>query len=288
VSRARHELAEGFAREFGADRWYRSWSELLEDEEVDAVYIATPPHLHARQTIAAAESGKHVICEKPMALNAQECRRMIAACRTAGVRLSIAYYRHFYPMVNRIKEILQSGEIGKVVVAEIRAFENFRPEPGDPRSWMVRRGQGGGGPLMDFGCHRIEVLLNILGPASCAWGSQGRLVTDWDVEDTSVSILEFRNEGRGVLAVSRAVEEPQDTLDIYGSAGSIHVPVLNGRSMTILTPGGRREEERPPHRNLHLPYIDAVAGAFLENREPPVPGETGLRIAEIIEEIYGS
>ena len=288
VSRAQYDLAEQFAREFGAQRWYKDWRDLLKDEEIDAVYIATPPNLHAEQTIAAAKAGKHVICEKPMALEVQACRRMIAACRTAGVRLSIAYYRHFYPMVSRVKQILDSGEIGKVVLAEIRAFENFRPEAEDPRYWMVRKQQAGGGPLMDFGCHRIEVLLNILGETANAWGSLGSLVTDWDVEDTSISILEFRNEARGVLAVSRAIKEPQDSLDIYGSAGSIHIPVLNGGAMTVITPRGERREEHPPHQNLHLPYIHSVTQAFLQNREPPVPGETGLRIAEIIEEIYHS
>jgi len=288
VNRAQSDLAEQFAEEFGADRWYRDWRELLKDEEIKAVYVATPPNLHAEQTIAAAKAGKHVICEKPMALNAQECRRMIAACRTAGVRLSIAYYRHFYPVVGRIKQILESGQIGKVVLAEIRAFENFRPEAEDPRSWMVRKRQGGGGPLMDFGCHRIEVLLNILGDASKAWGSQGSLITDWDVEDTSISIMEFQNEARGMLALSRAIEEPQDTLDIYGSVGSIHIPVLNNGGMTVVTPGGERREDHPPHQNLHLPYIEAVTRAFLADGEPPVPGETGLRVAEITEEIYGS
>ena len=288
VNRAQSDLAEQFAREFGADRWYKDWRELLADEEIRAVYIATPPNLHAEQTIAAAKAGKHVICEKPMALNAQECRRMIAACRTAGVRLSIAYYRHFYPVVSRVKQILESGEIGKVVLAEIRAFENFRPEAEDPRSWFTRKQQAGGGPLMDFGCHRIEVLLNILGAVSKAWGSQGSLITDWDVEDTSISIMEFQSEARGMLAVSRAIEEPQDTLDIYGSAGSIHIPVLNNGGMTVITPGGERREDHPPHQNLHLPHIDAVTQAFLANREPPVPGETGLRVAEITEEIYGS
>jgi predicted dehydrogenase len=287
VSRAQHERAKEFAREFGAERWYKDWPELLGDEEVDAVYIATPPNLHAEQTIAAAEAGKHVICEKPMALDPRQCRRMIAACRGSGVRLSIAYYRHFYPLVARIREILAAGEIGRIVLAEIRAFENYRPEPDDPKYWVTRKEQGGGGPLMDFGCHRIEVLLNILGPVSRAYGSHGRLLTDWEVEDTSVSMFEFENESRGMLAVSRAVEEPQDSLDIYGSTGSIHVPVLNQGSMTVFGAGGQRSEDHPPHENLHLPYIRAVTQAFLENSEPPVPGETGLRVAEIIEEIYG-
>jgi predicted dehydrogenase len=111
-------------------------------------------------------------------------------------------------------------------------------------------------------------------------------LTNWEVEDTTISILEFQNESRGLLAVSRAVEEPQDSLDIYGSAGSIHVPVLNKGAMTVYTAAGRRQEDHPPHQNLHLPCINAAAAAFLQNRETPVPGETGLRVAEIIEEIY--
>jgi predicted dehydrogenase len=288
VSRSRYDLAEEFAREFGAKRWYQDWRELLRDGEIDAVYIATPHHLHAEQTIAAAKAGKHVLCEKPMALDPQACRQMISACRGRGVRLSIAYYRHFYPVVNRVKQIIAAGEIGKVVLAEIRAFECFRPDPEDPRYWMVRNEYAGGGPLMDFGCHRIEVLLNILGPVSRAFGSNGRLIMDWNVEDTSISIFEFQNESRGVLAVSRAVEEPRDSLDIYGSTGSIHIPVLNRGPMRVYTAEGEREENHPPHGNIHLPHIEAVTQAFLKNKEPPVPGETGLRVAEIIEEIYRS
>src|SRR6266581_236982 len=86
VSRGHAELAEAFAKEFGAKRWYATWSDLLKDEEIDAVYIATPVHLHAAQTVAAAEAGKHVLCEKPMAINVRECDQMIDACRSNEVK----------------------------------------------------------------------------------------------------------------------------------------------------------------------------------------------------------
>src|SRR5215472_3444829 len=94
VSRARAELAEGFAREVGARRWYANWQEMVQDPEITAIYIATPVYLHARQAIAAAEAGRHVLCEKPMALSPAECEEMIFACGANGVRLGVAYYRH--------------------------------------------------------------------------------------------------------------------------------------------------------------------------------------------------
>src|SRR5260370_6139399 len=123
VSRARSDLAESFAKQFGAKRWYADWHDMLRDREIDAIYIATPVNLHAMQTIVAAEAGKHVLCEKPMALNPAECAEMIAACRANKVKLGVAYYRHFYPVVGRIKDVLESGEIGTAVVVQINAVE---------------------------------------------------------------------------------------------------------------------------------------------------------------------
>ncbi len=103
VSRANPELVEECARDFGAKRWYHRWWELLDDGEIEAVYIATPPHLHEEQAIAAAERGKHIICEKPMSLSVEGCKRMIDAAKINGVSLSVAYYRHFYPIIRRVK-----------------------------------------------------------------------------------------------------------------------------------------------------------------------------------------
>src|SRR6266850_5875990 len=91
VSRAKAELAEAFAKQFGVGKWYADWYDMLRDTEIDAIYIATPVHLHAPQTIAAAEAGKHVLCEKPMALNVAECDRMIDAARSQRVKLGVAY-----------------------------------------------------------------------------------------------------------------------------------------------------------------------------------------------------
>ncbi|HXG83487.1 MAG TPA: Gfo/Idh/MocA family oxidoreductase, partial [Pyrinomonadaceae bacterium] len=157
ISRARAELAEAFAKEFGARKWFSDWREMLADKEIEAIYIATPVHLHAAQTIAAAEAGKHVLCEKPMAMTVKECDEMIATCRANNVKLGVAYYRRFYPSIQRIKQIIGSGEIGKVAVAQINAFEYVDLSPEDPQYWFLEKAKSGGGPMMDFGCHRLEV-----------------------------------------------------------------------------------------------------------------------------------
>lgn len=286
VNRSRAELAEEFAREFGARRWHRDWRELIADAEVDAVYISTPVYLHAEQTIVAAEAGKHVLCEKPMAMNPAECDRMIAAGRANGVKLGIAYYRHFYPVLLRAKEIIAAGEIGKPVLAQINAFERFNPQPGEDRHWLVEKAKAGGGPMMDFGCHRIEVLMNLFGSINRITSLVGSALFEREVEDTCVAGFEFESKLQAVLTVSHASFESRDTLDIFGSEGSLHIASLNRGELRIKTAAGERTEQHPPHANIHLPLIEDFTRAVIENREPQVDGVIGREVARIEEAIY--
>jgi predicted dehydrogenase len=286
VNRARYELAEEFAQRFGAQRWHRTWRELISDSEVEAVYVATPHNQHMEQTIACAEAGKHVLCEKPMALNARDCRAMIDACKSNKVKLGIAYYRHFYPSVIRVKELIDSGELGKVSMVQINAFEWSGPGANESRPWAYGKSESGGGPMMDFGCHRMEVLMHLLGPVKKTIGLIDNVVYDREVEDNSVALFHFKSGTFGVLCVSHSISESCDTLDIYGSKGSVHVPVLNKGSMVIKTKQMERCEEHPPHPNLHLPLVKDFTAAVLEGREPAVNGEIGYAVQLLEDRIY--
>jgi predicted dehydrogenase len=288
VNRANFELAESFAREFGAKSWYRTWQELIADEEVEAVYIATPVYLHAEQAIAAAHAGKHVLCEKPMAMNVEECERMIAACEANNVRLGISYYRHFYPVVDRIKSALSSGEVGAAIVAQMNAFERFDPEPSNPRHWLIQRALSGGGPLFDFGCHRIEVLMNLFGRVKAIKGITGNVLFEREVEDTACALLQFERGTQAVLSVTHAAREPQDTLNIFGSDGSLHVAVLNEGSVKIKTAADERVEVHQPHQNWHQPLIDDFTQAVLTGNDPRVSGLIGLEVTRVLEDIYAT
>ena len=287
VSRAQPVLAEAFAQAVGARKWYRGWEELLLDKEIDAVYIATPVHLHAAQAVAAADAGKHVLCEKPMAMSVGECDQMIAACRANNVKLGIAYYRRFYPALGRIKEVLAAGELGEVVFVQINAFEWFDPPPDHPRRWLIKREQAGGGPMFDFGCHRLELLVNLFGPVRRVASIIGNVVFDREVEDTAAALLQFERGACAALSVTHAAFEPQDTLDVFCTKGSLHVAELNKGEVRITRAhAAERVESHPPAANVHQPLIEDFVDAVLTGREPKVNGQTGRMVASIEEEIY--
>ena len=267
---------------------YPRWQELILDSNLDGVYIATPVHLHAEQTIAAAEAGRHVLCEKPMAMNVADCDRMIAACRANHVTLGVAYYRRFYPIVSRVKAILESGEIGDPVIVQINAFEAFNPDPDHPRYWLMKKAESGGGPMFDFGCHRLEVLLNIFGAIPRAGGMMANVRFQREVEDTAVALLQLGNGACATIAVTHAAEAPRDTVDIYATRGSLHIENLNQGALRIAAGGGRRDESHPPAANLHRPLVDDFVNAVESGREPAVTGETGRTVARLEEEIYSS
>ena len=286
VSRADAARAESFAAEFGAKRWHADWRRLVEDPSVEAVYVATPVHLHAEQTVAAAEAGKHVLCEKPMALTVAECERMNAAAEANGVRLGVAYYRRFYPAVERVKQILELGEIGVPVVAQVNAFERFDPAPDHPRRWLLDGRRSGGGPMFDFGCHRIEVLINLFGDVKAVKGLTSNVLFEREVEDTACALLQFERGTQGVISVTHAARDPQDMLEIFGSEGSVRVDVLNKGRLCVSTKDGSSTQSHPPHANLHQPLIEDFADAVAEGRPPRVDGRVGQKVSEILEQIY--
>src|SRR5262249_55196670 len=160
------------------------------------------------------------------------------------------------------------------------------PELAAPRSWLIKRNLAGGGPMLDFGCHRIEVLMNLFGPIHKTKALRTNALFGREVEGTAVAMFEVHERIVGALSVTHAAAEPNDTLQIFGSGGSIHVPILNTGSMRIVTREAEREESHPPAANFHYPLIEDFVGAVLDNREPRVGGEIGKAVAEVEDQIY--
>jgi predicted dehydrogenase len=140
--------------------------------------------------------------------------------------------------------------------------------------------------MFDFGCHRIEALVNIFGPVKYVTSIVSNVVFNREVEDTASALFQFESGTCGVLAVTHAASEPRDTLDVFGTQGSISVPVLNAAEMRIRTRNGERSESHPPAANFHQPLIEDFVEAVLTNRQPVVSGEVGRMVAAIEREIY--
>src|SRR5271169_5792451 len=148
----------------------RAWTtldEALSDPEVHAVYVATPVFLHAPQTIQSLRAGKHVLCEKPMAMNEAEARSVVQTAEETGRIFGVAYYRRMYPKVQRAKQLLAAGAIGQPVVAELTCHAWFDGktlgENESHRNWLIDPALAGGGPLFDVASHRIDVLNFLFG-----------------------------------------------------------------------------------------------------------------------------
>jgi len=219
-------------------------------------------------------------------MNAEECRQIMAAGQETSAMLGVAYYRHYYPAVRRLKEIITSGEIGDVLLMTLTASETFLPGEDHPRRWILEKVRSGGGSLMDFGCHRIEVLLHLLGREKTAGGVCGNVYPDHDVEDTATVTIGFESGANGTVSVTRGGTLEQDTVCLQGTRGVVRVDNLNGGGLTVTTEGGTRQETRPCHANPHLPLIEAFCRAIREGRPPDVGAETGWRVQRIIDTVY--
>lgn len=287
VSRGNAALLKDFAGRFGFARTFSDWKEQFRDPSIEAIYIATPVFLHCEQTIYGAEQGKHILCEKPMGLDSREAIRMIDAARANNVKLGIAYYRRFYPVVQRIREILASGLIGDPVFVSILNFTPFDRQPGEPRYWLLEPEKSGGGPMMDMGCHRIELLQYLFGPVMEVKSSLENLRFERAVEDTALATLRFQKPVTAQICSLHSVSESKDTLEIYGTKGSINIGNLNKGELTLKTDKGESDELWNPDPNTQAPLIDDFAKAVRENRMPSVEGQWALGTTEILDRIYG-
>jgi len=224
--------------------------------EVQAVYVGTPVFLHAPQTIQSLRAGKHVLCEKPMAMNEAEARAMVQAAEESGKTYGVAYYRRGYPKIQRARQLLEQGAIGKPVVAELTNHMWF--DGTGNRGWLFDPAKSGGGPLFDIASHRIDVLNFLFGQPLRATGQLSNVVHHYAVEDNATVMIEYANGVRGIVDVRWHSRVHRDECRIRGTDGEMELSPLN--SPELVYPGG--SENLPPHANLHYPmlenFVDAV------------------------------
>jgi predicted dehydrogenase len=283
--RDRAKLAD-FCQEFDVPAGHDDALALLDSPDIDAVYIATPVSSHCPYTIAAAERGKHVLVEKPMALSVSECDKMVDACRHAGVHLGVAYYRPFYPVVERMRWLAASGEIGEMLSITAITSSDFRMKPNDPGYWRVIPELGGGGALMDIGSHRIDLFLRLGGPIRQVRALCGTVAAAYAAEDCASMVVQFDCGAHGHLQCYFGTTADVDEFSVLGTRGQLVSSPLNSGHLAIRIGGDERQESHPPDENLHAPLIADFATAIREQRPPRVSGTDGRAVNEVIERAY--
>ncbi len=258
------------AAPYGA-KTFPNLDEALRDGAFEAVYVASPVFLHAPQTIQSLRAGKHVLCEKPMAMNFEEAQVMVEAARATGRQLGIAYYRRSYPKVNRALELIRQGVIGTPVFAFASSHAWFTGDHGR-RAWLLDPAQAGGGPLYDIGSHRIDLLNYFFGEPQEAYAHLSNAVHDLAVEDSATVIIKYRTRVHGLVDVRWNSRVARDEFRIIGSEGEIDLTPLN--EPLLVSPAGR--EELPNHPNLHAPCIKDFVEAVADGRPLLSSGATAL------------
>lgn len=301
-------LAMAVGEKYGC-RAYANSGELCRDPEVDAVYVAVPTHLHAQEVTRAAEQGKHVLCEKPLAMNVEEAERMVTACAEARVKLGVGFMMRFHPHHLKLKQMIADGSLGTVVMGRAQLTCWY---PALEGAWRQDPKLGGGGAFADMGTHCIDVLELLLGRVTEVVCYAESLVQDYLVEDTSVVLARHESGAVGVIDNHFNVpdEASLNVLEVYGSLGSVLCNGTIGQDSTgnmlarikeqtgDYDPHQKRDEDQeeiipkvitPEHQqNIYQAEIEAFAAAIETDTAPPVSGEDGIWSMRVMEAVYSS
>ncbi len=297
---------EQIAADFRVSAAYSQEADLLANPDVEAVYIASPVHCHAAQIAAAAEAGKHILCEKPLTMNLAEARDAVTACRRNGVFLQEGYMMKFHGAHKKMKELVQEGALGKIVYMRAQLSCWYPPLQG---AWRQDPKTGGGGALMDMATHLYDLLEYFAGPIQHVFALTGNLVHDYTSEDASTTLLEFRSGAQATVDCFYCIpdEASRTRLEVYGSHGSILSEGTVGQSE-----GGKLEgifglgdavydarQDKDVERSLKAipfqkvnPYTaecEYFAECILRGRPPEInDADNALRIMSLVEKAYAS
>lgn len=249
-----------------------AWATLdaaLQDDTIDAVYLSSPVVMHAEQAIAALRAGKHVLCEKPVAMNYDEAEQMAAAGLASGKLFGVSYYRRLYPKLIRAKELIAQGAIGQPLLAEANYHGWLESEE---RAWLRDPALAGGGPLYDVGSHRIDAMNFLFGKPQRATGLLSNALHAMPVEDSATVMMEYDGGIHGIVDVRWNSRVTRDQFRVIGTEGEIDLDPLNGPELRV----AGRVEMLPTHANVHYPLVENFVAAVLDGAPLACTGEEAI------------
>ncbi|WP_206683206.1 Gfo/Idh/MocA family protein [Neptunicella marina] len=290
VMRRSGHLAEDYARRHNVPRWYDDADALINDPDINAIYIATPPDGHLPYTLKAAAAGKPVYVEKPMARTYNECQQMIAACEHAKVPLLVAYYRRYLPNFLQVKQWLEQKKIGDVRQVNVRLVQAANPQVlhNIDKPWRVDPQIAGGGYFYDLASHQLDLLDFLIGPIINVSGFRANQAGLYQAEDSVVASWQFKNGvlGSGNWCFCAAQSEERDLIQIIGSEGQIEFPVFGSGQVTLKQLKHKPqlvEFDLPKH--IQQPLIDAVVKQLLTGSACNSTGDSAARTNWVMQQI---
>ena len=292
VMRRNAGKAKDFARRHGVPKWYDNATDLINDPDINAIYIATPPGSHMGYTESAAAAGKAVYVEKPMARNYGECLRMIEACEKHKVPLFVAYYRRALPNFLKVKELVENGAIGDIRYVHVKINKTLEPDivgaAAQEENWRTNPKIAGGGYFFDLACHQLDYLDFLFGPIRTANGYSNNQAKQYEAEDITVGSFYFENGvmGQGVWCFNCGKSSDEEITTIVGSRGHISFPYFGDHSVTLKIDGEavRRFKFDIP-RNIQQPLIQTVVDDLMGNGHCPSTAYSAARTARVMDEI---
>ena len=286
VMRRDKTQAQDYAQRHHVKKWYSDADVLINDPEVNAIYIATPPDSHELYTIAAFKAGKPVYVEKPMALNSSEALRMLHASEKYSCKLSIAHYRRAQPRFLEIHRLIQNNTLGEIKSAEIRLFQ--APTPGVADTWRVNPSISGGGLFHDLAPHQLDLMLYFFGEPKSVKGNSSNLGKNYQADDHVTADIIFGHDVafHGVWDYSVKPENELDLCEIKGSKGTLRFPIFtDGCQLTL--DGQTQDLHFLPIPHVQQPMIEQVVNYFLNNGPNPCSASEALIVMKMMDTVTG-
>lgn len=279
--------AADYAHRHDVPAWYNDADALINDPNVNAIYVATPPDSHADYAIRAMRAGKPVYVEKPMALNVAECDAMNQVSRETGVPLFTAYYRRAMPYFLTVKELVDTGTIGELRAVSMRVHwlppsaDNDAAQPG----WRVSPDVSGGGYFHDLAAHQFDFLEYALGPISAAAGMSRNQAGLYAADDMVVANFAFASGalGTGSWCFTGSAERRSEQTQFIGSKGTITFSFFGGTTIELDTATGTETITVPHPEHVQQPLIEQIVAALRGEGHSASTGETGARSSQIMD-----
>jgi predicted dehydrogenase len=288
VMRRNRELAKDYARRHNVPKFYTDAGDLINDDEINAVYIATPPGSHAGYAIKALRAGKPVYIEKPMALNHGECAAINETSEKCGVPVFVAYYRRTLPGFLKIKSLIDSGEIGKPRFANFQIY-NYpsEDEKAGKLPWRVIPEIAGAGHFFDLGSHQLDYLDFLFGPVLKVSSLAVNQANNYSAEDFVSAQFLFRDNiaGTGIWSFSVSKEGNRDYFEVVGEKGIIKTSTFTYELIVLENDRGRQEFPNDRPDNIQFYLIEQIVRALTGNGEVVSTGISAARTTWVMDQV---